>query len=356
VIFYPILNQVKHISLTIISQAGIIHTIMVTRRRFLQSSVLGLSGLTYGRGALSLAARPDDYSAATGDPVPVVVSTWPHGLEANKAALEVLSGGGSSLDAVEKGVMVPEADPLVTSVGYGGLPDAGGDVTLDACIMDEKGNCGSVAYLKHIMHPVCVARLVMEKTPHVMLAGQGALDFALEQGFREEDLLTDRARQAWEHWKPGREESTEPWQGHDTIGMLAIDNTGNMAGACTTSGLAFKKPGRVGDSPIIGAGLFVDNEVGGAVATGTGELVMKTLGTFLVVELMRGGMEPGKACEEAVSRIIRRYAPGPDKQVGYLALSKAGKAGACSIRGGFSFAEGRGQENSMHWSDFIIED
>ena len=329
---------------------------MYTRRRFLHSSFLGLSGLTFARSAFSQAARQDQYSNITGSPGPVVVSTWPHGLEANKAALEVLSGGGRSLDAVEKGVMVTEADPRVTSVGYGGLPDAGGNVTLDACIMDEQGNCGSVAYLKHIMHPVCVARRVMEKTPYVMLAGQGALEFAREQGFREEELLTDRARQAWENWKSGHDGSREPWEDHDTIGMLAIDSKGNMAGACTTSGLAFKKPGRVGDSPIIGAGLFVDNEVGGAVATGTGELVMKTLGTYLVVELMRGGMDPGKACEEAVSRIIRKCAPGPAQQVGYLALSRTGNTGACSIRSGFSYAEGRGQENSMQWSDFVIGD
>jgi len=329
---------------------------MYTRRGFLHSSLVGSFGLTISPGSLSMAAQRDEAPAAPANDFPIVVSTWPHGLDANKAAMEVLAGGGSSLDAVEKGVMVLEADPLVSSVGYGGLPDAEGNVTLDACIMDEKGNCGSVAYLKRIMHPVSVARLVMEKTPHVMLAGQGALEFAREHGFREEELLTGQARQAWEDWKAGRDAASEPWEDHDTIGMLAIDSMGNMAGACTTSGLAFKKPGRVGDSSIIGAGLFVDNEVGGAVATGTGELVMKTLGTHLVVELMRSGMDPGKACEEAVKRILRKCSPLEGHQVGYLALSSSGVIGACSILRGFSYAVGRGQENNMQRSEFVLKE
>ncbi len=326
---------------------------MFTRRSFLHSSFLGTFGLTLSPGSLNIHTGKHKAVEAKMNDFPIVVSTWPHGLDANKAALEVLSSGGTSLDAVEKGVMVSEADPLITSVGYGGFPDAEGNVTLDACIMDDKSNCGSVAYLQHIMHPISVARLVMEKTPHVMLAGQGALEFAMEHGFTREDLLTDQARLAWETWKSGREEAKEPWEDHDTIGMLAIDSKGMLAGACTTSGLAFKKPGRVGDSPIIGAGLFVDNEVGGAVATGTGELVMKTLGTHLVVELMRSGMDPGKACREAIKRVIQKCSPAAEHQVGYLALSSSGEIGACSILPGFSYAAGVGQENYMHWSDFV---
>jgi len=326
---------------------------MFTRRGFIHSSLLGSFGLTLSSGTISMHKGQDEPADAIKNDFPIVVSTWPHGLDANKAALEVLSGGGSSLDAVEKGVMVSEADPLITSVGYGGLPDASGNVTLDACIMDEKGNCGSVAYLKNIMHPISVARLVMDKTPHVMLAGQGALDFARENGFREENLLTDQARLAWEQWKSGRDEDLEPWENHDTIGMLAIDSEGKLAGACTTSGLAFKKPGRVGDSPIIGAGLFVDNEVGGAVATGTGELVMRTLGTHLVVEFMRSGMQPQEACTEAVKRLINKCTPGPDHQVGYLALSNSGEIGACSILPGFSYAAGREQENRILKSVYL---
>jgi isoaspartyl peptidase/L-asparaginase-like protein (Ntn-hydrolase superfamily) len=289
------------------------------------------------------------------DLLPVVISTWVHGLDANQSAWEVLADGGTALDAVETGVRVPEADPAVTSVGYGGLPDAAGTVTLDACIMDDKGNCGSVAYLQHIKHPVSVARLVMEKTPHVMLAGQGALQFAREQGFVEENLLTEEAGKAWEAWKAGQTGDDMNKPVHDTIGMLAIDQAGNMAGACSTSGLAFKLPGRVGDSPIIGAGLYTDNEVGGAVATGTGELVMKTLGSFLIVELMRNGMDPGQACKQAILRILKKYRLKPDQQVGYLAMNKSAVFGACSVRQGFNYAVYQHQTNKLLWAEHILK-
>ena len=221
----------------------------------------------------------------------------------------------------------------------GGLPDRDGNVTLDACIMDEKGRAGSVAFLQHIENPIAVARLVMDKTPHVMLVGDGALRFALENGFKKINLLTDEAKRRWEEWKKSSKyETPVNIENHDTIGMLAIDSSGNISGACTTSGMAFKMHGRVGDSPIIGAGLFVDNEVGGAVATGVGELVMRTCGSFLVVENMRRGMSPEKACKAAVERIVAKHPSVADTQVGFLALRKDGKYGGYSIHDGFDYA------------------
>ena len=276
---------------------------------------------------------------------PIVISTWEHGLPANEAAWKVLVNGGHSLDAVETGVRMPEGDPNIITVGKGGIPDASGKVTLDACIMDEKGRAGSVTYLQHIVHPVSVARLVMEKTPHVMLSGKGALKFALENGFKKEKLLTSERKKHWKEWKKENAKFSNKINieninedNHDTIGMLAIDKDGRLSGACTTSGMGYKLPGRVGDSPIIGAGLFVDGEVGGAVATGTGELVMKTLGTFLVVELMRNGMSPQQACEEAVRRIVQKIPDYGKHQIGYLALNTKGENGSFCIRPGFNYA------------------
>ena len=220
--------------------------------------------------------------------LPIVISTWNHGIAANKVAMDVIINGGNALDAVEAGVRVTESDPEMMSVGYGGLPDRDGHVTLDACIMDHKGNCGAVSYLQHIKNPISVARKVMEETPHVMLSGKGALDFALEKGFEKENLLTEKAENLWKDWLvTSQYKPIVNIENHDTIGLLAIDKKGNISGACTTSGLAWKLHGRVGDSPIIGAGMYVDNDVGGACATGVGELVMKTLGSFLIVELMR---------------------------------------------------------------------
>ncbi len=287
-------------------------------------------------------------SIPTKNRIPLVISTWDHGLPANQAAWEVLKNGGSALDAVEAGVKVPEADPNASSVGYGGLPDRDGNVTLDACIMDSKGNCGSVCFLQHIKHPISVARKVMEETPHVMLAGEGAFQFALEQGFTKEDLLTDTARKSWEAWK--KEKKYQPIinvENHDTIGMLAIEENGDIAGACTTSGLAYKMQGRVGDSPIIGAGLFIDNEIGGAVATGLGEAVLKSLGSFLIVELMRQGKSPQEACDEAISRIVEKQKGFKDFQIGYIAVNKKGEFGACSIHKGFNYALFRDNNNSL---------
>ena len=288
--------------------------------------------------------------------IPMVISTWNHGLPANEAAWEILSSGGNSLDAVEQGVRVPEADPKSMSVGYGGLPDRDGYVTLDACIMDKEGNCGSVSFLQHIKHPISVARKVMEKTPHVMLSGDGALQFALEEGFKKEDLLTEEAKKAWEKWKlDSKYQPKINSENHDTIGMLAIDEAGDIAGACTTSGAAYKLHGRVGDSPIIGAGLFVDNEVGGAVATGQGELVMKTLGTFLVVELMRNGMSPQEACEQAVKRIASKLGDYQEFQVGFLAIDKSANVGSYCIHPGFNYALYQEGQNVLIDSDSYLK-
>jgi N4-(beta-N-acetylglucosaminyl)-L-asparaginase len=266
---------------------------------------------------------------------PLVVSTWPN-VEANKAAWAVLSRNGAALDAVEQGARVPEADPADTSVGYGGLPDRDGKVSLDACIMDEKGNCGSVAFVQGFMHPVSIARLVMEKTPHVMLVGKGAEDFALANGFKKENLLTPEAEKAWKEWTA--KNSYKP-KNHDTIGILALDSAGKLGGACTTSGMAFKMHGRVGDSPIIGAGLFVDGEVGAATATGVGEEMIRIAGSHTIVELMRHGRTPQQACEEAIARVIRKNgeARARELSVAFLAVSKDGQVGAYSTVDEFEY-------------------
>lgn len=319
------------------------------RRKFLGMSALGLPILSSANVFAGL-GRAESVSAEG----PLVISTWDFGVEANAAAWKILKNGGRALDAVEQGVWVPEADPKNQTIGLGGFPDRDGKVTLDACIMDENGNCGSVAALEHIVHPISVARKVMEKTPHVMLVGDGALQFALQQGFKKENLLTPESEKAWKEWlktsqyKPViniENKSFAPKRlpgnqyNHDTIGMLALDAKGNLSGACTTSGMAFKLHGRVGDSPIIGAGLYVDNEVGGATSTGVGEEVIRNVGSFLVVELMRQGYPPEEACKEAVLRIIKKKPEtAKEIQVGFLALNKKGEYGAYAIQKGFSYA------------------
>lgn len=282
---------------------------------------------------------------------PLVISTWNHGLKANEKAWSVLENNGNSLDAVQFGVMVSESDPNCTSVGYGGYPDALGQVTLDACIMNHKGNCGSVSFLRNIKNPISVARKVMEETPHVMLSGKGAYDFAIKKGFKKENLLTLKAKKAWIEWKKNKKVFNN--ENHDTIGMLAIDNNGNISGACTTSGLAWKLHGRVGDSPIIGAGMYVDNDIGGACATGVGECVMKSLGSFLIVELMRSGMSPQEACEEAIKRILKKQILKKNVQVGYLAINKYGETGAFSIKKGFEYALFQNKKNVLLKSQYI---
>ena len=278
---------------------------------------------------------------------PIILSTHNHGLPANDVAWETLLNGGNAMDAAEAGARVTEADPTITSVGFGGLPDEKGNVTLDACVMDSSGNAGSVAFLQNIKHPVSVARKVMEDTKHVMLVGEGARLFAVSQGFEEMDLLTVESRQAWEEWDKNRREMT-PHETHDTISVLVQDKNGDLAGACTTSGWAYKLHGRVGDSPIIGAGLFVDNEIGCAAATGLGEEVIKTTGSFLVVELMRQGYDPTVACEEALNRVIKAHNGKPDFQIGYIALRKDGEIGSACLKWSFEYALARGGVNKLH--------
>ncbi|MBR9999081.1 MAG: N(4)-(beta-N-acetylglucosaminyl)-L-asparaginase [Cyclobacteriaceae bacterium] len=323
---------------------------MVNRRKFLQGSVFSLISASV---SFPLKGKSGRKVSGNAPARPVVAATWDN-RNATEAGMKVLLNGGSALDAVEAGARIPEGDPEDTSVGFGGYPDREGRVTLDACIMDEKGNAGAVTYLQHIKHPISVARKVMEKTPHVMLTGDGALQFALEQGFEKENLLTDHAEKVWKEW--ASEERVKPGN-HDTIGILALDDKGNICGACSTSGLAFKMPGRVGDSPIIGAGMYVDNEIGGACATGVGELVMKIVGSYMIVEMMRQGNSPLQACRLAVERIIRKYPEikkNGDTQVGFLALNKQGEVGGYSVRKDYSIAVSEQTRTYLINPDFHI--
>jgi len=333
---------------------------MLRRRSFIRKlAITSAAGIgAYSTvDAIDLCPR-ESFGPKTIDPgkfsIPMVIATWPN-QDATTAAMEVLKKGGRALDAVEAGARVPEGSPKDMSVGYGGVPDKSGDVTLDACIMDEHGAAGSVSYLQHIKHPISVARKVMEETPHVMLSGQGALDFALAQGFKKENLHTAESLKRWEELKSQERTIEIHEDNHDTIGILAIDSKVNISGACTTSGLAYKMPGRVGDSPILGAGMFCDNEVGGACATGTGELVMKTLGSFLIVELMRQGMSPQEACEEAINRIHRKKQYRKTDQVGYLAVNKTGEVGAFGLRGGFYYTVFSGGENKVFKAGSLLK-
>ena len=278
---------------------------------------------------------------------PIILSTWNFGLPANEVAIKALSDGGNAMDAAEAGARHAESDEQNNSVGYGGLPDENGNVTLDACVMDSNGNAGSVAFIQNIKHPVSVARKVMEETKHVMLVGEGAKQFAVSKGFKEIDLLTSKSKKEWKKWLKERREMT-PHETHDTISVLVQDKNGDLAGACTTSGWAYKMHGRVGDSPIIGAGLFVDNEVGSAAATGLGEEVIKTTGSFLVVELMRQGYSPNEACSEALNRVIKAHNGNPDFQIGYIALRKDGEAGAACLKWSFDYALAKNGVNKLH--------
>lgn len=267
---------------------------------------------------------------------PLIVSTWPFGKPANERALEIFKSGGSPLDAVERGINIAEDDLQNASVGAGGIPNSAGVVQLDACIMDGATHkAGSVAALEGIAHAVSVARRVMEKTRHVMLVGAGAKAFALEQGFREQNLLTDEQKQQWEEWRLKQPPKAE---GHDTIALLALAPDGTIVGGCSTSGLGYKLPGRVGDSPIIGSGLYVDNDIGAAGATGIGENIMRFCGSFMVVELMRSGLHPTEACAEAIRRIIRKNPAGVDLAINFVALNKDGDFGAAGTGQGFEFA------------------
>lgn len=336
------------------------------RRTFLQKGLLSLpllSTITQSFGKKSVVK-------------PIVVSTWDSGKSVNDAAWEVLNKpNGRALDAVERGAISIE-DTISCCVGLGGNPDRDGHVTLDACIMDEKMNCGAVAFLEKIRNPISVARKVMETTPHVFLVGEGAFQFALANGFKEESgKLSPDAEKAYQNWLKKSEYKPEinielkqknakkmghgpfsPTQledgsfNHDTMGLVALDSAGNVSGACTTSGMAFKMRGRVGDSPIIGSGLFVDNEVGAAVATGQGEEVIRIAGCNTVVEFMRQGKSPKEACQMAIERIVKI---NPEKaknfQVAFIAINKMGEYGGYCIQPGFTFCVKSEQDSGTEY-------
>lgn len=329
------------------------------RRHFLKNASLTGVGLTVGTAIASClessSKSSEEKLIITPKPsLPLVIATW-NVKNATTKAWEVLQNGGNALDAVEQGCRIEEADTTNQSVGKGGLPDRDGHVTLDACIMDKYGNCGSVVYLENVVHAVSVARKVMEDTPHVMLAGKGAEQFAYKMGFPKENLLTEASKKAWEAWKVKSEyKPIINIENHDTIGMLAMDKNGDISGACTTSGLAYKMAGRVGDSPIIGVGLYVDNAIGAAVATGLGEEVMKTVGSFLVVELMRQGKTPQEACEEAISRIVNKPNSNfKNFQVGYIAINKQGETGSYAIHQWFSMTKFQDGKNENLQADYF---
>lgn len=329
------------------------------RRNFIQSATLTGLGVVAGANAISCKDEKNikkDIAIVNSEvkkgSIPIVIATW-NVPNATAEAWKALQEGGTSLNAIERGCMIEEANAEGQSVGLGGLPDRDGKVTLDACIMNKEGNYGAVVCMQNIVHPISVARKVMEDTPHVILAGKGAEEFAVSIGFKRENLLTEASNKAWLAWK--KTSLYKPIiniENHDTIGMLAIDKNGDISGGCTTSGLAYKMAGRVGDSPIIGSGLFIDNEIGGATATGMGEEVLKTVGSFLIVELMRQGKSPQEACEEAIRRIIKKSPDFKDFQVGYIAVNKAGETGAYSIHEGFSLMRYQNDKNENIPVDF----
>ncbi|HQV00718.1 MAG: N(4)-(beta-N-acetylglucosaminyl)-L-asparaginase [Bacteroidia bacterium] len=287
--------------------------------------------------------------------MPVIVSTWDFGKAPHEAAWNAISKKGSALDACIAGVKVVEADETNHSVGIGGYPDRDGHVTLDACVMNEQGNCGGVFFVEEILHPSELARMVMEKTPHVYLAGQGAVQFALEQGFKKQNLLTTEAKEEWEKWCKQTNYKPRPMdeKNHDTVGMIAIDKLGNLSGCCSTSGWAYKMHGRVGDSPNIGSGLFVDNEIGAATSTGLGEYIIKICGAHLIVESMRNGRTPQEACEAACLRISSKYKNYKDFQACFIALGKDGTVGAYSLNKGFQYTVTTNGETLVYDAEYL---
>ncbi len=337
----------------------------MNRKHFLKLSSLGLSALSFNTNKIVTAAPTK----------PIIISTWDSGMDVNKAAWPILQKGGRALDAVEVGAISIE-NKIDCCVGLGGYPDRDGIVTLDACVMDEHSNCGAVAGLEQIKHPISVARKVMENTPHVLLAGNGAQQFAIENGFaKEPQILSTEAAKAYKDWLESSEykpeiniEKKQKFSGpfapaffddgtpnHDTMGILAMDKKGNMSGGVTTSGMAFKVHGRVGDSPVIGAGLFVDNQIGCATSSGVGEEVIRICGTHLVVEFMRQGYSPENACRKAVERIVNRdKAKAKTFQVGFLAMNKKGEHGAYAIQKGFVYSLKTGTENKIVEAKWMV--
>ena len=327
------------------------------RRNFIQKASLSTFGVVASASVVACNTDKEKNNVSSivnsTSVEPIVIATW-NVPNATAKAWEVLQNNGSSLDAVEQGCMIEEADVKNSSVGKGGAPDRDGNVTLDACIMDKDGNYGAVMCVQNITHVISLARKVMEETPHVILAGKGAENFGYDLGFKKENLLTESSKKAWEKWKETSDyKPVINIENHDTIGMLAIDHNGDISGACTTSGLSYKMAGRVGDSPIIGSGLFIDNEVGGAPATGMGEEVLKTVGSFLIVELMRQGKTPQEACEEAVRRVVKKSGDRyKDFQVGFIALNKKGETGAYCIHEFFNYNVYKLGENKNYESLF----
>lgn len=323
------------------------------RRTFLKTvSLAGASSTILSNS--SFAEKGPMSPSASG---PIILSTWDFKIPVNETGYKTLQEGGSALDAVEKSIGIVEADPNITSVGLGGYPDRDGHVTLDACIMDENGNAGSVVFLENILHPISVARRVMEKTPHVILAGSGALQFALEQGFTKENLLTESTKKAYDSWlKESKYVPPIGEKNHDTVGLIVMDKSGNLAGGCSTSGAAWKLRGRVGDSPIIGAGLYVDNEIGAATSTGLGEAVIKVAGSFLIVEAMRNGKSPQAACQMAIERIIKKQPKYKDIDnflVGFIAINKNGEVGGMSYKKGLQYSLHKDGINKVVDAEFM---
>ena len=325
------------------------------RRKFIKTASISGIGLAVGSSALNCKENKNEKMQPLTSKIntfPIAICTWGF-VSANAKAGEELSKGAKALEAAIAGVEVEEENLKNTTVGKGGAPDREGNVTLDACVMDSNGDCGAVVFVENITNVAALARKVMENTPHVMLAGKGAEEFAYTQGFEKENLLTDKSKKAWEEWKKSSEyKPIINIENHDTIGMLCIDKDGDIAGACTSSGLSYKMKGRVGDSPIIGSGLFIDNEIGGAVATGMGEEIMKTVGSFLIVELMRSGMSPQEACEEAIRRIVSKNDRYKDFQIAYIAMNKSGEVGAYCIHKGFTYMKYENEKNENVKVDF----
>lgn len=317
------------------------------RRRFLTAALPAV--VVSGTQAAQAAHFVEEKNTTPATDNPVILATWEHNHKAVAKAWQVMHSRENILDAIEQGIQVTEADPTDQSVGLGGLPDRDGKVTVDACIMDQQGNCGSIMALEHILHPISVARMVMEKTPHVQIAGEGALQFALEMGFKKVNLLTPESEKAWKAWlKVNKYNPMTTMQNlyekieksHDTIGVVALNKLGHIAGGCSTSGMAYKMRGRIGDSPIIGSGLYVDREVGAATATGVGEELVRICGSHTVVEYMRNGHSPEEACRLAIMRLVKMRGEEKTKQlqIALVALNIKGEYGCYALTKGFSMA------------------
>ncbi len=319
----------------------------VDRRCFLKS-MAGAAAFAASEGGASSAAESG----------PVFLSTWIQGKNANARAAEVFKAGGSLMDAVEKGINTAEDDPTIISVGYGGLPNAEGVVELDAAIMDgTRHHAGAVCSLHSIKNPISVARLVLEKTRHTTLAGEGAFRFALKMGFQPEQLLTPESLKKWLEWKADPKRKTF-WkeENHDTIGMVATDGKGHVVSGCSTSGLAWKLPGRVGDSPLVGCGVYADDSVGAASATGDGDLMTNYCTSVSIVCSMARGAKPQDACVELLEHMAKTDQRNKEAEVAVMAINTRGEVGAASMQKGFrlKYALWRGGEGQFLESPVVF--